>query len=89
MLRAKLQRSEGSDVMVDERGPVSPEKMASIEELLHQSTYTPEQAASLLGMDVQRIYAAAFRGDLTARIVGDDVVSVERSDLVDWLRGRS
>ncbi len=74
--------------MVDERGQVPPHDMASIEELLHQGTYTPEQAASLLGMDVQRIYAAAFRGDLKARIVGEDVVSVERSDLLAWLRER-
>jgi hypothetical protein len=66
----------------------SSESMSRIEELLRKGTYGPEQAASLLDMDVQRIYAAACRGDLKARVVGNDMVSVERSDLIDWLRHR-
>ena len=57
-----------------------------IQELLLQSVYTPEEAAKVLGMDVQRIYAAAFRGELRALIVGDDVVSIERADLLRWSR---
>jgi hypothetical protein len=60
----------------------------AIEELLHQEVYAPEEAASLLDMDVQRLYAAAFRGELKARIVGRDVVSIRRADLIDWLRAQ-
>jgi len=74
---------------MDDRQDVAPAGGdKGIEELLHQDNYAPEEAASLLGMDVQRLYAAAFRGDLKARIVGRDVVSVSRADLIDWLHAQ-
>jgi len=70
-----------------ERG-VEPADMSQVESLLHQETYTPDEAATLLDMSVQRIFSAAFKGDLKARIVGDDVISIQRRDLLDWLRGQ-
>jgi excisionase family DNA binding protein len=57
----------------------------NFEQILQQDTYTPEEAAYLLGIDNDTIYTAAQRGDLKATFVGNDLVSIERGDLVDWL----
>ena len=52
---------------------------------LSKDIYTPDEAAYLLGIDVDTIYTAAQRGDLKATFIGNDLVSVERGDLVAWL----
>jgi hypothetical protein len=75
--------------MSEERTDIPAERLESIEELLHRSVYSPAEAATLLDMDVRQIHAAAYRGDLKAHIVGKDIVSVERGELIRWLRERS
>jgi len=56
-----------------------------ISELLHHDQYTPQEAAFLLGINVDVLYQAAQRGDLKAVIAGHDVLYIMRQDLVNWL----
>ncbi len=56
--------------------------------LFRQDTYTPEEAAELAGCSIDRIYEAAHARRLKARIVGQDVVSIARVDLVAWMTER-
>ncbi len=67
------------------------------DELLREDRYTPEEVAELLwpegpadllhgGLDVVR--HAAFSGELRALIVGHDIVSIHRDDLLAWLEVR-
>ncbi len=69
----------------------------SLDELLREDRYNPEEAAELLwpdgaegwlrsGLDVVR--HAAFAGELRARIVGHDIVGIRRDDLLAWLEAR-
>lgn len=57
-------------------------------DLLHRDHYTPQEAAELLDISVNAIYQAAFKGDLRANIVGHDIVSIRRQDLITWLAER-
>ncbi len=59
-----------------------------IETLLHRDVYSPEEAAEVSGIPLRTIRSAAFRGDLKAVIVGHDIVSIERGDLLAWLQDR-
>ena len=74
--------------MSDDQPAISRDTTERIEDLLHRDVYTPEEAAEVLGIGARQIYAAAFRGELKANIVGRDVVSIDRADLVDWVRNR-
>jgi hypothetical protein len=58
----------------------------TVEELLHQEHYTPQELADLLGMRVEIIYHAAFQGDLRAEKIGHDVVDIRREDALAWLQ---
>jgi excisionase family DNA binding protein len=60
-----------------------------IDELLKQKVYRPEEAASLLEIDVDVIRNAAFDGTLPATIIGHDIVEIRRSDLLEWLKQTS
>lgn len=57
-------------------------------ELLKQEVYTPEEAAEVLNMKQRTIFSAAFGGELKAEILNGDVISVTRTDLVNWLQRR-
>lgn len=57
-------------------------------ELLNRDQYTPDEAAYLLGMDNDVIYQAVYRGRLKAVMIGEDIVSIDRGDLVRWLETR-
>ena len=59
----------------------------SILELLHRERYAPEELARLLGIGVDAVCQAAFRGELRARIIGHDVVDIRRADIIAWLDG--
>lgn len=59
-----------------------------IETLLHRDVYSPEEAAEVSGIPLRTIRSAAFRGNLKAVIVGHDIVSIERGDLLAWLQDR-
>jgi hypothetical protein len=56
----------------------------SIYELLQHDHYTAEEVSRLLGIDVAVIRHAVFTGSLPAKIVGDDIVSIRREDVVRW-----
>jgi hypothetical protein len=80
---------ERSEAMNDERTGLPADRLESVEDLLHRSVYSPEEAATLLDMDVRQIHAAAYRGELKAHIVGKDIVSINRAELIRWLRERA
>jgi excisionase family DNA binding protein len=54
-------------------------------ELLQQERFTPEEVAELLGIGVHIIQHAAFSGELRAQIVGHDIISIRRDDVLAWL----
>lgn len=58
------------------------------EQLLHQTAYSPHEAAEVLSVPERFILKAAFGGDLKAEIVNGDVIEITRTDLVAWLRLR-
>ena len=57
-------------------------------ELLQQERYTPEEVAELLGIGVHIIQHAAFSGELRVQIVGHDIISIRRDDVLAWLEAR-
>ena len=56
--------------------------------LFHKEIYTPEEAAELASCHIDRIYEAAHAGHLRSLIIGQDVISIKRSDLVAWMAER-
>lgn len=58
----------------------------SVYELLQQERFTPEEVAELLGIGVHIIQHAAFSGELRAQIVGHDIISIRRDDVLAWLK---
>ena len=63
-----------------------PERSAA--ELLLQDSYTPEELATLLEMDVNLIRQAAYQGRLGAEIVDNDIIAITRADALRWLDER-
>jgi hypothetical protein len=57
-------------------------------ELLSQSSFTPEELATLLEMDVNLIRQAAYNGRLEATILDHDIVSISRAAALRWLEER-
>ncbi|HET9015907.1 MAG TPA: helix-turn-helix domain-containing protein [Thermomicrobiaceae bacterium] len=55
---------------------------------LHQDHYTPEELADLLEMDVYVVRSAVWDGKLPARIIGNNIVSIRREDVLRWLAER-
>ena len=53
-----------------------------MDELLQQERYTPDELAQLLGIGVHIIQHAAFSGELRAQIVGHDIISIRRDDVL-------
>lgn len=64
------------------------QELSRIEDLLRQEEYTPEEAAEVLNMRQRTIFSAVYGGELKAKMAGNDIVSISRSDLVAWLRRR-
>lgn len=56
--------------------------------ILQKEAYTPDEAAYLLGIDHDVLYQAVHRGHLNALMIGEDIVSIDRGDLVKWLETR-
>ncbi len=54
-------------------------------ELLQQERYTPEEAAELLEIGIDIVRHAAFTGELRAQIIGHDIISICRVDVLAWL----
>jgi excisionase family DNA binding protein len=63
-------------------------EVSHIEELLKKEEYTPEEAAEVLNMRQRTIFASVYGGELKAKMAGNDIVSISRTDLVAWLRSR-
>lgn len=61
----------------------------SLVELMLQDSYTPEELATLLEMDVNLIRQAAYNGRLEARIVDHDIISISRAAALRWLEERT
>jgi hypothetical protein len=60
----------------------------SPEEILRQAAYTPQELAELLEMTPYLIQSAVWRGQLKATVVGHDIVSNQREDVLRWLAQR-
>ena len=58
------------------------------EKLLHQHSYSVEEIAQLLDIGIHTIRRAVREGRLRAVTVGHDIVRIERSAVLDWLRQR-
>ncbi len=56
----------------------------TLAELMTQDTYTPEDVAELLGIDVNVVRHAAFNGTLPAEIISHDIVTIRREDVLAW-----
>ncbi len=57
-------------------------------ELLHQEVYSPQEAAEVLNISERIILKDAYGGDLKATIINGDVISVTRTNLVEWVKWR-
>ncbi|HWK81838.1 MAG TPA: hypothetical protein VNP95_13790 [Thermomicrobiales bacterium] len=58
----------------------------SIETLLNQDHYTPDELAELTGINVRVIENAVFEKELDAIVVEHDIISISRHDALEWLR---
>jgi excisionase family DNA binding protein len=61
---------------------------ASVYELLQHERYTPEEVSELLGIGLDVVRHAAFTGELRAQIVGHDIISLSRDDVLAWFAER-
>lgn len=59
-----------------------------METLLHRDKYSPQEVADILEIPLQAVNSAVYRGDLNALRVGNDIVHIERADLIAWLQDR-
>ena len=60
----------------------------SLQELLLQDQYTPEEVAELLEVGLDVVRHAAFTGELRAQIAEHDIISIRRDDVLAWARAR-
>lgn len=56
------------------------------EQLLRAEAYTEDELSELVGIGVYEIRRAAREGRLRARIVDDQVISIQRADAIEWMR---
>jgi hypothetical protein len=67
---------------------IQPQSRESIDELLHQSHYRPEQLATLLGMSPDVIVHEIHEHRLRAFVVNHHILDICREDVVSWLEAR-
>ena len=60
----------------------------SLQELLLQDRYTPEEVAELLEIGLDVVRHAAFSGELRAEIAEHDIISIRREDVLAWVRAQ-
>jgi excisionase family DNA binding protein len=58
-------------------------------ELLQHDHYTAEEAAEALLIGVERVRHAVFTGELPAHVVGHEIISINREDIVAWLQANA
>lgn len=68
----------------DDQAPI----VSRAEELLRKPRYSPQEAAEVLQLRERTINSAVYGGELKGYVVNGDIVSIERGDLIDWLRRR-
>lgn len=61
----------------------------SMDELMHQDEYTPEELAVLLDVPVTLIEHDAFAGKLKSVIIEHRVICIQRSDALAWMNSRN
>lgn len=69
----------------EEQAPI----VTRAEELLRKPQYSPQEAAEVLQLRERTINSAVYGGELKGIVVNGDIVSIERGDLIDWLRRRA
>lgn len=71
-----------------EEAPPEVIKTSDIERLLQQDHYRPNELARILSMDEFLVRQAALSGKLPAQVLNHHVISISRSDALNWLRDR-
>lgn len=66
----------------------TPTEASDIERLLHQDQYRPGELAKVLSVDEAYLRQEALTGKLSAQILDHHVVSISRTDALNWLRAR-
>ena len=59
-----------------------------MEELFESAELTPQELSRLIDIPLEAITHAAFSGELKARIVDHDIISINRDDALAWLANR-
>ncbi|HYI14130.1 MAG TPA: hypothetical protein VEX37_01990 [Thermomicrobiales bacterium] len=59
-----------------------------IDRLVHQSHYTPEELAHVVGIGRYAIQHAVYTGELRAFVVDHHCLDILREDAIAWLRRR-
>ena len=54
------------------------------DELLHQETYTLEEAADVLLISVNIMRHAVFTGELPAQVIGHHIIAISRQEILAW-----
>lgn len=60
----------------------------SMDQLLTKDVFTPEELSDLMGIGVETIETAVFGGRLPATVVNHQILGINRSDALQWLRER-
>ena len=60
----------------------------SMDQLLTKDIFTPEELSDLMGIGVETIETAVFGGQLPATVVNHQILGINRSDALQWLRER-
>jgi len=60
----------------------------TMDELLHQTSYTPVELAKLLDVPQTLIEHEAYAGRLKAYIVDHNIISIRRDDALAWMDNR-
>jgi hypothetical protein len=74
----------GSDFPPADAGPGK-----SVQSLLLQEEYTPEELAALLDLPLTLIEHEAYSGHLRSFIVNHNVICIRRRDAIAWLESRA
>lgn len=61
----------------------------SSDELIHKHELTVEEVAELFRFPADIVRHAVWAGELPARLSGDEICGIARTDLVIWLKARS
>jgi len=56
--------------------------------VLAKDDYTPQEVARMFGTSLEVVMSAVRDGELKAEREGQDVVCIQRADVLDWLRQR-